>query len=133
MLRRQLAGVIDDLPELLRRYLDKLANAAVEARIAESARVESVDERERAELEEALRRLARQLHGAPTRRQRNTSRGPGHPGRTMRKNMRYDGIPFQPVTTSRAADKPRLVLLTDVSLSVRATARFTLHLVYGMQ
>jgi hypothetical protein len=27
----------------------------------------------------------------------------------------------------------RLVLLTDVSLSVRATARFTLHLVYGMQ
>ncbi len=133
MLRRQLAGVIDDLPELLRRYLDKLANAAVEARIAESARVESVDERERAELEEALRRLARQLHGAPTSRQRNTSRGRVHPGRTMRKNMRYDGIPFQPVTTSRAADKPRLVLLTDVSLSVRATARFTLHLVYGMQ
>ena len=51
----------------------------------------------------------------------------------MRKNMRYEGIPFQPVTTSRVADKPRLVLLADVSLSVRATARFTLHLVYGMQ
>jgi uncharacterized protein len=47
--------------------------------------------------------------------------------------MRYDGIPFQPVTTSRAPDKPRLVVLTDVSLSVRTTARFTLHLVYGMQ
>ena len=26
-----------------------------------------------------------------------------------------------------------MLLLTDVSLSVRATARFTLHLVYGMQ
>jgi len=36
-------------------------------------------------------------------------------------------------TTSRATGKPRLVLLTDVSLSVRATARFTLHLVHGMQ
>jgi hypothetical protein len=132
-LRRQLAGVIDDLPDLLRRYLDKLAGAAVEARIAERARVESVDEQERAELEEALRRLARQLHGAPTSRQREHARGRVNPGRTMRRNMRYDGVPFQPITTRRAADKPRLLLLTDVSLSVRATARFTLHLVYGMQ
>ena len=133
LLRRQLAGVIDDLPELLRRYLDKLAGADVEARIAERAWIESVDERERADLEEALRRLARQLRGARTSRQRNTPRGRVNPGRTMRKNMRYEGVPFQPVTTSRAADKPRLVLLADVSLSVRATARFTLHLVYGMQ
>ncbi len=133
MLRRGLAGVIDQLPELLRRHLDKLADMAGQARIAERARVESVDEHERAELEEALRGLARLLHGAPTSRQRNTPRGRVHPGRTMRKNMRYDGIPFQPVTTTRAADKPRLVLLTDVSLSVRTTARFTLHLVHGMQ
>ncbi|MGO9505250.1 MAG: VWA domain-containing protein [Streptosporangiaceae bacterium] len=132
-LRAQLAGVIADLPELLRRYLDKLAGAFVEGRIAERARTESVDERERAELEEALRRLAHQLRGAPTSRQRNTPRGRVSPGRTMRRNMRYDGIPFQPITTSRTADKPRLLLLTDVSLSVRATARFTLHLVYGMQ
>src|SRR6266567_3194984 len=64
MLRRQLAGVIADLPELLRRYLDKLAGAVVESRVAERGRIESVDEQERAQLEEALRRLARQLHGA---------------------------------------------------------------------
>lgn len=132
-LRRQLAGVIADLPELLRRYLEKLAGPAGQAQIAERARLESVDEQERAELEEALRRLARQLHGARTSRQRRTPRGRVNPGRTMRTNMRYEGVPFQPVTTSKAEDKPRLVLLADVSLSVRATARFTLHLVYGMQ
>ena len=34
---------------------------------------------------------------------------------------------------ARTEDKPRLVILTDVSLSVRATARFTLHLVHGLQ
>ena len=51
----------------------------------------------------------------------------------MRRNMRYDGVPFSPVTVRRAEDKPRLVVLTDVSLSVRATARFTLHLVHGLQ
>jgi len=132
-LRRQLAGVIADLPDLLRRYLERLADAVVEGRIADRARVESVDERERADMEEALRRLARQLRGAPTSRQREHARGRVNPGRTMRQNMRYDGVPFRPVTTRRAADKPRLLLLSDVSLSVRTAARFTLHLVYGMQ
>ena len=51
----------------------------------------------------------------------------------MRRNMRFDGIPFRPVTVARTEDKPRLVILADVSLSVRATARFTLHLVHGLQ
>ena len=47
--------------------------------------------------------------------------------------MRFDGIPFAPIIVARTEDKPRLVILTDVSLSVRATARFTLHLVHGLQ
>ena len=51
----------------------------------------------------------------------------------MRRNMRFDGIPFRPGDRRRAEDKPRLVILADVSLSVRATARFTLHLVHGLQ
>ncbi|MFP1628523.1 VWA domain-containing protein [Streptomyces sp. 5K101] len=136
-LRRRLAGVIENLPELLRRHLDRLAelrSLAVEfGRIAEHARVEAVDEDERTQLEEALRRVGRSLSGALTCRKRATARGRVHPGRTMRRNMRYDGVPFRPVTVTRAEDRPRLVVLVDVSLSVRATARFTLHLVHGLQ
>ncbi|UXY28712.1 VWA domain-containing protein [Streptomyces sp. HUAS TT20] len=136
-LRRGPAGVIDNLPELLRRHLDRLAelqSVAVEsAQLAERARAEAVDEHERTQLEEALRRVGRSLHGALTSRKRATPRGRVHPARTMRRNMRYDGVPFRPVTVTRAEDRPRLVILTDVSLSVRATARFTLHLVHGLQ
>ena len=54
-------------------------------------------------------------------------------GATMRRNMRFDGVPFMPVTVRRAEDRPRLVVLADVSLSVRATSRFTLNLVHGLQ
>ena len=64
---------------------------------------------------------------------RNAARGPGRLRATMRRNMRFDGVPFMPVTIRRAEDRPRLVVLADVSLSVRATARFTLHLVHGLQ
>ncbi len=136
-LQKQLAGLIDNLPELLKQHLERLAelrSVAVEsARIAERARLEAVDEDERGQLEEALRRVGRCVQGALTSRKRATPAGRVHPGRTMRRNMRYDGVPFRPVTVTRAEDRPRLVILADVSLSVRATARFTLHLAHGLQ
>ena len=124
------------LPEALKRHLEALM--ALEHRVVEShdravAEVDRVGEHERMELEESLRRLARSLHGGLTHKRTVSSRGRIDSGRTMRRNMRFDGIPFAPVTVQRAEDKPRLVILTDVSLSVRATARFTLHLVHGLQ
>ena len=42
-------------------------------------------------------------------------------------------MPFRPVTVSKVEDRPRLLVLCDVSLSVRSTARFTLHLVHSLQ
>ncbi|GDY31632.1 VWA domain-containing protein [Gandjariella thermophila] len=134
-LRRQLAGVVANLPELLKRHLDRLValRPEIESRIVERARAESIDEDDRQRLERALRRVASTMRGALTSRKRATPHGRVHPGRTMRRNMRYDGVPFRPVTTTRAEDKPRVLVLVDVSLSVRATARFALHLVHGLQ
>ena len=97
------------------------------------ARSQRIDERERAELEEGVRRLLRSLHGAPRPRRTIAARGSVDGARTMRRNMRYDGVPFRPVTVAKVADRPRLLLLVDVSLSVRSAARFTLQLVHGLQ
>ncbi|MPY77339.1 MAG: VWA domain-containing protein [Actinophytocola sp.] len=135
-LRTRMAGVLANLPQALKRHLESLLSLetrAVESREQRVATVDSVAERERADLEESLRRLARTLRGALTHRRRVSPVGRVDPGKTMRRNMRYDGVPFAPVTVRRAEDKPRLVVLADVSLSVRATARFTLHLVHGLQ
>jgi hypothetical protein len=131
-----MAGVLEGLPAALKHHLEALM--ALEQRIVEThdrqvAEVDRVGEHERMELEESLRRLARSLHGGLTHKREVSPRGRIDSGRTMRRNMRFDGIPFAPVTVRRAEDKPRLVILTDVSLSVRATARFTLHLVHGLQ
>ncbi len=136
-LKRRLTGVLAGLPEALKRHLEALM--ALEHRIVEGAEntkiaeVDRVGEHERMELEESLRRLAHSLHGGLTHKRKVSSRGRIDSGRTMRRNMRFDGIPFAPVTVTRSQDKPRLVILADVSLSVRATARFTLHLVHGLQ
>ena len=139
-LRRRLAGMLENLPEAIKAHLERLLE--IEQRVmdgghvdedARQAEVDRAEEHERQQLEDSLRRLAKTLHGALTHRRRQSPRGRIDAGRTMRRNMRFDGIPFTPVTVSRAEDKPRLVILADVSLSVRATARFTLHLVHGLQ
>jgi uncharacterized protein with von Willebrand factor type A (vWA) domain len=106
---------------------------AVESPEQHGIRTPAVGEAERHRLEETLRRLAKTMPGALTHRRVVSGRGRVDPGRTMRTNMRFDGIPFRPVTVARKEDKPRLVVLADVSLSVRHTARFTLYFVQGLQ
>ncbi|MDP3894262.1 VWA domain-containing protein, partial [Nocardioides sp.] len=134
-LRRALAPWLADLPERIRDHLEQLMRTEreVETRELRAARAETVDEHERAQLEESLRRLLRSLHGAPRPRRTAAARGVVDGRRTMRSNMRYDGVPFRPVTVAKAHDRPRLLVLCDVSLSVRSTARFTLHLVHSLQ
>ena len=135
-LRRLLTGVLENLPQALKRHLEALL--ALEQRIVETrerreAQVDRIAESERADIEDSLRRLARSLHGGMTHRRRTAAAGRIDSGATMRRNMRFDGIPFVPVTVRRTDDRPRLVVLADVSLSVRATSRFTLSLVHGLQ
>jgi uncharacterized protein len=135
-LRRRLTGVLENLPQALKRHLEALLaleNTIIEEREQREATVERIAESERAELEESLRRLARTLHGGLTHRRRVAAAGRVDPGQTMRRNMRFDGVPFVPVTIRRSEDRPRLLVLADVSLSVRATSRFTLNLVHGLQ
>jgi uncharacterized protein with von Willebrand factor type A (vWA) domain len=128
-------GAIANLPELLKRHLEALA--ADRRREVESQSggltVDPVTEAERHQLEDTLRRLARSLPGGLTHRRTVSGRGRVDPARTSRANMRYDGVPFRPVTVARREDKPRLLVLADVSLSVRRTARFSLHFVHGLQ
>ncbi|GAA1890411.1 VWA domain-containing protein [Lapillicoccus jejuensis] len=134
-LREALAPLLAGLPERLKEHLERLMamEREVETREVAAGRAETIDEAERADLEESLRRLLRSLRGAPRARRTVSARGTVDGARTMRANMRYDGIPFRPVTVRKVQDRPRLVVLADVSLSVRATARFTLHLVHSLQ
>lgn len=133
-LRAALAPLLEGLPQRLKEHLQKLLSVEreVELRDLQAAQAETVDEHERADLEESLRRLLRSLHGAPRPKRAIAARGVIDGRRTMKANMKYDGVPFRPVTVRKVKDRPRLLVLTDVSLSVRSTARFTLHLVHSL-
>ncbi|WP_310530087.1 VWA domain-containing protein [Nocardioides sp.] len=134
-LRAALAPFLAGLPERLKQHLEKLmaVEHEIEKREIQAAQTERIHEHERAELEEALRRLLRSLRGAPRPRRKAAVRGVVDGARTMRANMKYDGVPFRPVTVSKVEDRPKLLVLCDVSLSVRSAARFTLQLVHSLQ
>lgn len=52
--------------------------------------------------------------------------------RTVRSSLRTDGIPFRLVTKTPVPGKVRLLVLADVSLSVRPITAFTLRLAQAM-
>ena len=130
-----LEGLVADLPEMLRRHLERFLALGLQLDTSEATPVfrERISERERRDLEEVLAKLGRSVKGALTHRKRPAATGRIDVSRTMSRNMRYDGVPFAPVTTQRKEDKPRLVVLADASMSVRNSARFTFHLVHGLQ
>lgn len=127
--------MLANLPEALKRHVEALLaleQRVVESREARVAAVDRVGEQERTALEDSLRRLLHTMHGAHPPAAHRVTR-PDRLRVHHAAHMKFDGMPFRPVTVARAQDKPRLVMLGDVSLSVRTTARFTLHLVHGLQ
>ncbi len=79
----------------------------------------------------AVRSFADRLRGAERVRTRRARRGRIDPGRTVRALLKTGGVPFRPVRERRRRDRPRLLLLCDVSESVRTASRFMLELVYA--
>lgn len=80
-----------------------------------------------------VRRLAERMKGALAVRRKRQRRGRLDVRRTLRASHRTGGLPFTPVFRRRRRDRPRLVVLCDVSDSVRVAARFLLVLVHAVQ
>ena len=85
------------------------------------------------EVRRAVRAFAHRLRGGERVRARRARRGRIDPHRTLRRALRTGGVPFSPARRDRRRDKARLLLLCDVSDSVRAVARFALELTYAAQ
>jgi hypothetical protein len=92
----------------------------------------SLSEREIVELRNQVRRLAARLRSRAALRQRRGKRGALDAKRTIRTNLRNASVPIQ-LQHKRRHLKPRLVLICDVSTSVRAVVEFMLRIVYELQ
>jgi uncharacterized protein with von Willebrand factor type A (vWA) domain len=83
-------------------------------------------------LRKALYPLARRLAVRLARKRRHGRKGPLDFRSTVRHSLSYGGVPAEPKFKYPRPHKPEIVVIADISGSVAAFARFTLHLVYAI-
>ncbi|MGE3498863.1 MAG: VWA domain-containing protein [Candidatus Binatia bacterium] len=84
-------------------------------------------------MREAVTKLAQRLKNVVAIRRRRGKRGKFDLNDTLRKNLQYGGVPFRIQFDRRVKDKPQVLVLCDVSDSVRNVSRFMLQFVYSLQ
>lgn len=91
-----------------------------------------LSEEEIEHLRDEIRRLAARLRSRAALRQKRANAGTLDPRRVMRHNMKYDSVPLE-LKYKTTHVKPQLVLICDVSTSMRYCAEFLLTLIYELQ
>lgn len=83
-------------------------------------------------LRRAIYPLTRKLAVRLARKRRHGRRGALDFRRTVRHSLSYGGVPAEPKFRHPRPTKPEIFVIADISGSVAAFARFTLHLVYAI-
>jgi uncharacterized protein with von Willebrand factor type A (vWA) domain len=83
-------------------------------------------------MQDVVSRMMMRLRKDMKRMQNNQNRGKLHVIKTIQKNYRHDMVPFQVALRRKRREKPRLVVLCDVSFSVSHASRFMLLLLHTL-
>jgi uncharacterized protein with von Willebrand factor type A (vWA) domain len=112
--------------------LEQRARAEARRRDAIFSGTASPSAEERARIELAVRRLAERLKARLLRRERSRRRGALHVRRTLRRNLGLGGLPAKLLFRRRRPERPDLVVLCDVSDSVRHVSRLMLLFLHAL-
>jgi uncharacterized protein len=92
-----------------------------------------LSDEEMEKMREAVTRLAQRLKNIISVRRKRMKKGRFDIKRTLRHNLEYGGVPFKLRFEKRKREKPQVLILCDVSDSVRNASRFMLQFVYSLQ
>lgn len=100
--------------------------------ILQRTKLFNLDRRDQERMRVLVRAMARRLATRYARNRRKRLRGQLDARKTLRRNMAWGGIPFLTVWKQKRIDKPKLVVLCDVSGSVAALSQFLLMFLYSL-
>lgn len=139
-LQRYIDQRLRDLREMIRRTvrleLEKRDQTQRERNRLASLAEKSfyyLSEDEMRRMREAVTKLAQRLKNVVSIRRRRGKRGKFDLKATLRRNLQYGGVPFRIQFDRKVKDKPQVLVLCDVSDSVRNVSRFMLQFVYSLQ
>ncbi len=123
---------LNRLVEAVEAFVQALSAAALAETAPDAPDSESAAGATHNDIELACHEVLRRMRGPSRPRPRERSRGHLDMRRTVRSSLRTDGIPFHLVVKAPRPDRVRLLLIADVSLSVRPITAFTLRLAQAM-
>jgi len=139
-LRKLIDQRLQDLTNMIKRMV-RLELQKRDPSIRENQRSRSLEEKsfyylsedEVRQMKEAVAKLAQRLKNVVAIRRRKGKRGKFDVKATLRRNLQYGGVPFRIQFDRRIKDRPQVMVLCDVSDSVRNVSRFMLQFVYSLQ
>ena len=142
--RQQMSRFVDRRLQELQEMIRRLVRGELEQRDVgqrDAARLQALSEKsfyylsedEIRRMKEAVTKLAERLKNVLAVKRRHARRGKFDVKDTLRKNLQYGGVPFKIRFDRRKRIKPQVVVLCDVSDSVRNVSRFMLQFVYSLQ
>ena len=137
--RQQLEGgraqVFEEVSEFVERQIalrTKNAGRLLREEALSRIRLGNLDKSDMKIMRELIRKLAKRLATRHARRRKKAHRGMLDVRRTMRRNMSNNGLLFNLHWKRTKVERPRLVVICDVSGSVAAVSRFFLMFLYSL-
>ncbi|HEV3192309.1 MAG TPA: VWA domain-containing protein [Polyangiaceae bacterium] len=124
--------VRDHVEHAYRAQVARLAHDDAERRV-DSMAFDSLNEIEIERVRHAVRRFAERLRSAARVRTRHAVRGGIDAHRTLRQSLRTGGVPVRLARKRRVRVRPKVIVLCDVSDSVRLVASLLLEFTYVVQ
>jgi len=134
-LENRIEALRDQARDLVERNLLLFARGETEKfreELLKSARLSNLERRDLERMRVLVRAMAKRLAARYAKTRRRRLRGHLDVRRTLRKNMGWGGVPFVTVWKQKRIEKPRVMVLCDVSGSVAAMAQFLLMFLYAL-
>ena len=125
----------DQVRDFVERHLALFAkgeNEKFREEFLKQAKLSNMDRRDRDRMRVIVRSIAKKLAEKYGRNRKKKNRGQLDTRKTIRRNMAWDAIPFITVWKQKKIDKPKVMVLCDVSGSVAAMSQFLLMFLYSM-
>ena len=134
-LQGRLDSLRDQVRDFVERHLLLFARGDTEAfreELLKSARLSNLERRDLDRMRVLVRAIAKRLAARYAKTRRRRLRGQLDTRRTLRRNMGWGGVPFITVWKQKRIEKPRVMVLCDVSGSVAPMAQFLLMFLYAV-
>ena len=134
-LENRVEALRDQARDLVERNLLLFARGETEKfreELLKSARLSNLERRDLDRMRILVRAMAKRLAARYAKTRRRRLRGQLDVRRTLRRNMGWGGVPFITVWKQKRIEKPRVMVLCDVSGSVAAMAQFLLMFLYAL-